>query len=1275
MTRWTTLKTVIASIFCLSAAVSADVGRLSLPREAALTRIDTLGAMIARHPDSADDWTELAWLSYRYAQDSDGALRAAERACGLNPSSFKAHELAGRLNFLRGHSDLALEHWLALLDEDRPEVQLYLTAVIGLATSQSEVDRVIARLRTLAGTHPSEVCRTIARRALADHDLGLGNVDATERAFGEVGTIDEWMIIGPFANERNAGFGTAFGPESEIDYGESYEGRDRLVSWRPLEHLTLRRYVDFAAVTYPREQVLAYALTFIHAKENADITLRLGAREAVKVWFNDRLVHAGELERGFVPDQTTIPLTIEKGYNKLLIKVGVETGAWRLSARLTDPSGRPLKNIDCGRERHDTPDRSDAAPPTFPYAAAMMEHFERVVQFDPQNEDALYYLGLAQNLNRFSAQASKTFERLCRLNDRCSDHHRLLARAYMGDDKAEKALEQMKLGLEVDPRNLQLRLMLARFYNGAGLHRQEREVLEDIDQRCPDWRDAGFQWVNYYAGRGWEELAFRKAKTLHETMPTDLRAAVTYAQMCSARGYADEFEQLVEHILSLDFTSRFARSEALAGAIAERRYNDAVAVYGMMQRVDPLNIELRLERARFLTSLKRYDEAIEQCHQALRICPADHAVHRELGTIHQRMGNDETALAAFRESLAFRPDDRWLREYVEYLEPQENLAFERYAISDAEFASLLQREVSRATHPRSDSVLILDEMITQLFDDGSSTYRIHQTIKVLDDAGRRQWTQVALPNGANRVERAAVIRPDGTEIEATSISDAQIQFSQLQPGATIDYIVTGYAPANDWMSREYSETFFFQTSDPMLDSRFVLLAPQSKPVNHWYRGDDVVYRTETFDNHTVHIWNARDIPRITGEPNSPPMVDVAAQVRVSSIRSWEDIARWEHSLIKEQFQPDLDLIARVHALTDGLQSTSEKIRAIANFVSQGIQYKIVRGGIFGYKPNKAANVLHNQWGDCKDKATLLITMLAASDIEARYATIRTRDAGRLIDEIPSNQCNHAIVLIPKTGDMARDLWVDGTALEYGISALPWADQDVVAMVWKSDGDMALTRTPLEPASNTVSEVSLNVTLHPDGAGEVNGKWVTTGQVAASIRNAFKQPGQRAERLTQWLNSFAPGSTLSDFDFSALEDRDAPVDIRMSFRTENYAADNGRELTIQLKRPTEATARFAPRDVRHHDVWMQFRQIHRLKEEILIPDRMRVASTLPDINLTTPWMSYKATVRRDGRTLRVSRELIFDTVTVPRNRYDELRRFCIAVDEYEAQTIVLRSEEP
>ena len=98
------------------------------------------------------------------------------------------------------------------------------------------------------------------------------------------------------------------------------------------------------------------------------------------------------------------------------------------------------------------------------------------------------------------------------------------------------------------------------------------------------------------------------------------------------------------------------------------------------------------------------------------------------------------------------------------------------------------------------------------------------------------------------------------------------------------------------------------------------------------------------------------------------------------------------------------------------------MRAIFNDVALNIHYIGLEFGIGRYQPHAADDVLSNEYGDCKDKHTLLAALLKAEGIEAWPVLIsssRELDARR-----PSPaQFDHVITLVPLHGKM---LWMDST---------------------------------------------------------------------------------------------------------------------------------------------------------------------------------------------------------------------------------------------------------
>src|SRR5260370_17286965 len=86
------------------------------------------------------------------------------------------------------------------------------------------------------------------------------------------------------------------------------------------------------------------------------------------------------------------------------------------------------------------------------------------------------------------------------------------------------------------------------------------------------------------------------------------------------------------------------------------------------------------------------------------------------------------------------------------------------------------------------------------------------------------------------------------------------------------------------------------------------------------------------------------------------------------------------------------------------------MQAFASLLQHDVRYVAIEVGIGGYQPHPADAIFHNRYGDCKDKVTLLSTMLHEIGIESYYVLVDDR-RGIVIPDVPSPAGNHVILAI------------------------------------------------------------------------------------------------------------------------------------------------------------------------------------------------------------------------------------------------------------------------
>ena len=134
-------------------------------------------------------------------------------------------------------------------------------------------------------------------------------------------------------------------------------------------------------------------------------------------------------------------------------------------------------------------------------------------------------------------------------------------------------------------------------------------------------------------------------------------------------------------------------------------------------------------------------------------------------------------------------------------------------------------------------------------------------------------------------------------------------------------------------------------------------------------------------------------------------------VQLTTFASWEDIGRWYAGLDHDRRQPTPEIRAKAEELTKGLNTDLDKVEALYDYVAKNFRYVSLSLGLGRYQPHAAGDVLHNQYGDCKDKHTLLSSLLEAEGMHASSVLINS--SRKLDPDIPSpSQFDHVITLLP-----------------------------------------------------------------------------------------------------------------------------------------------------------------------------------------------------------------------------------------------------------------------
>jgi transglutaminase-like putative cysteine protease len=283
-----------------------------------------------------------------------------------------------------------------------------------------------------------------------------------------------------------------------------------------------------------------------------------------------------------------------------------------------------------------------------------------------------------------------------------------------------------------------------------------------------------------------------------------------------------------------------------------------------------------------------------------------------------------------------------------------------------------------------------------------------------------------------------------------------------------------------------------------------LAAPAGRKLHFASRNTTLEPAVEKTGGYAVYRWDARDVPGLTLDSNTPGWYDPYPTVQWGEFESWAEVARWAQALYPANAAGSL-VRAEVDRIAGETSDPGERLLAALRFVQREIRYLGVEIGMNSHRPSPPEVTMQRRFGDCKDKSLLMVAMLDALGIEARPALVNTFRMRGIADWRPSpGAFNHVLVRASVGG---RAYWIDPTRP-------PQAG--TLATLHQPDYGLALVvdsaTSALSPMPATVTKKTIHTVLDTSRpAGEAAPYKVITqyeGAGADGVRNRLAQASRQ-----------------------------------------------------------------------------------------------------------------------------------------------------------------------
>ncbi|MGC2060161.1 MAG: DUF3857 domain-containing protein [Candidatus Sulfotelmatobacter sp.] len=611
---------------------------------------------------------------------------------------------------------------------------------------------------------------------------------------------------------------------------------------------------------------------------------------------------------------------------------------------------------------------------------------------------------------------------------------------------------------------------------------------------------------------------------------------------------------------------------------------------------------------------------------------------------------------------------------------------------------------------KTDAVLLYSETNVTVISTDKIRTQVREAYKILRPNGRGHGTVSVYSNPQRKVKalRGWCIPAQGKDFEVKD-KDAieaspginggelirDVTFKILRIPASDPGNIIGYEYEVEEQPFFLQELWHFQEADPVRESHYSLQIPAGWEYKASWLNHEEVSVTESGGN--VSQWVLHDVKGIRREPKMPPQDGVAGFMIISlfppggvlnGFSNWNEMGKWYVNLVGSRVDASSEIKQQVAALTASKTTTLEKMQTLATFVQRDVRYVGIELGIGGYQPHPASEVFAHRYGDCKDKATLLRSMLREIGVDSFHVVIYS-ERGAVTPKTPAhNGFNHVIAAIrlpeglsdpsliatvqhPKLGKL---LFFDPTNDLIPFGQLPGYLQANYGLLVTPDGG-ELIELPQQPSAMNSIRRTAQLTLDKNGTLKGNVEEVRLGQRASSERWRLRTVSKDADRIKPIEELLA--SSLGSFQITRAsvlngQQTDRPFGFNYSFESPNYAKNAG---DLLLVRPRvigmKGSGFLETKEPRKFPIEFEEPAQDTDSFEITIPPGYVVDDVPPPVDADYGFASYHSKTVVKGNVVDYTRTFEVKELSVPVDKAEALKKFYRIIAGDERNTVVLK----
>ncbi|MBC7426794.1 MAG: hypothetical protein H7321_09690 [Bacteroidia bacterium] len=1024
--------------------------------------------------------------------------------------------------------------------------------------------------------------------------------EESKKGYESVNGNYKWTYFGPLQNINGSGHIEKFEVETDAyNPGKTYKDESGAeLKWVNPAISTGIYGVNPKSVLNSYNSSTYYANIFFKSDKKQTIQIRLKRSEPIRIWLDDNEVYSNNESVQAEYDNEIIEVEIEAGMHRILLKssdyntnsgyrlggygrigriaygeegydyedydfddYGYNSNSSNIIVRLTDKDGK-LINFE-------TTDKADYTKHQYTPTVQsfhVIQHFNDEIKKDPSNlfnyfaleraykkyglskmaepyfvkylrshPDFVFAKYLAFDLYLYNGKKETAYGTLNDINQAETPIFDILYEKFTEIDKDnedEKYFAALSYLHELAPSKFRVINLTIRYYENKDEKEKKDEFINQVIKEYPEY--------TYRLEDRLEKNLKQKRKERNDEFKT--KSKVQYS-------YKGNIKDTKKHIKK--YFSYYDYEELIEHYAGKNEISKSLALYDELIAIKPYRTSNYQHKAELLLEEERYEEAINEVNKAFTISPSDGNLYELLGDIYFEKKDKEKALVNFNIAkhygMLYRTGGYGLSNKIEKIEGPKQM---KKLFKTTSFQDILDKKSDWQEKYKDEESVILMYTNDVVKDADNRVENFSKfMVKILTDAGINKWLEYDF-SFMGEVKSARIIKTNGSEVIPEGSGSYKV-FSNLEVGDIIQ--VEGSSSYT--IDKSDAESFFSYTTftfeAPIYYSKYEIAVPENTFLGYIVHKLPGEVQKNNDNGFTHYKWDFNYLPKVANEKNNIDQLDPIANIMISDLQDWSTISKWYERVTYRKLEPTYEVKEILDSIITPTMTQRDKVEAIYNYLTKAIKYSSVPFLQSGHVPKDAGQTLCSRIGDCKDVATVTVSMLREVGIESYYMLVKT-NYYFIQKHLPCKYFDHAIAAYVIDG---KTEYLDMTTDFYPYFTLPQMDAGAWSLPIKS-GTTELVQLPNVNIlkDRNYANITINADLNTDRSAVIKANAVNTGLGGGNIRERFASFSED-ERKNFILDMMGKGIfdnlTLENYKFENIDSITQPLRSDFNFSAFNF----------------------------------------------------------------------------------------------------------------------------